>query len=262
MKKITTSFITFGLIFGLASNSELSAQTLDGKQIIEKVYNRPTPPNQTSTLTMTLINKSGETRVRTIKQNTKDFGDVEKNIMFFITPADVKNTSFMNWTYTDATKSDDQWIYLPALKKTKRISSESKSDYFMGSDFTYDDLGDRKVEDDTHKLIGKETLDGKECYIVESVSKDKSYMYSKTVTWVVKDHFIELKKEFYDEEGEKLKVQHIKKYGDFDGFYIKILEEMVNVQDKHSTSLFFENINISVNLPEDLFTERMLMRGI
>ncbi|MDA3905021.1 MAG: outer membrane lipoprotein-sorting protein [Bacteroidales bacterium] len=262
MKKITTSLVTLGLIFGLMSNTELSAQTLDGRQIIEKLYNRPTPLNQTSTLTMTLINKSGETRVRTIKQNTKDFGEVEKNIMFFITPADVKNTSFMNWTYSDDTKSDDQWIYLPALKKTKRISSESKSDYFMGSDFTYDDLGDRKIEDDTHKLLGKETVDGKECYIVESVSKDLDYMYSKTVTWVVKDHFIELKKEFYDEDGEKLKVQQIKEYGDFDGIYIKILEEMVNVQDNHRTSLFFENINTSVNLPNDLFTERMMMRGI
>lgn len=262
MKKITASFITLGLIFGLSMNTEVSAQTLDGRQIIEKVYNRPTPKNQTSTLTMTLINKSGETRVRTIKQNTKDFGDVEKNIMFFVTPADVKNTSFMNWTYADETKSDDQWIYLPALKKTKRISSESKSDYFMGSDFTYDDLGDRKLEDDVHKLLGEETIDGKDCYIVESASKNKDYMYSRTVTWVVKGHFMELKKEFYDEDGEKLKVQQIKKYGDFDGIYIKILEEMVNVQDNHSTSLFFENINISVNLPEDLFTERMLMRGI
>lgn len=262
MKKITVCFISLGLIFGLAMNTELSAQALDGKQIIEKVFNRPTPPNQTSTLTMTLINKSGETRVRTIQQNTKDFGDVEKNIMFFITPADVKNTSFMNWTYDEEDKSDDQWIYLPALKKTKRISSESKSDYFMGSDFTYDDLGDRKVEDDTHKLIGEETIDGKLCYVVESVPKDKNYMYSKTKTWVVKEHFIDIKKDFYDEDGEYLKTQHIKKYGDFDGFYIKILEEMVNAQDNHSTTLYFENIDISVDLPETLFTERMLMRGI
>ena len=262
MKKISVSIISLGLIFGLAMNTELSAQALDGKQIIEKVYNRPTPPNQTSTLTMTLINKSNEKRVRIIKQNTKDFGHVERNIMFFITPADVKNTSFMNWTYSEVDKSDDQWIYLPALKKTKRISSESKSDYFMGSDFTYDDLGDRKVEDDTHTLLGEETIDGKDCYIVESISNDKNYMYSKTKTWVVKDHFIELKKDFFDEDGDHLKTQQIKEYGDFDGFYIKILEEMVNVQDNHRTSLYFENIDISVDLPETLFTERMMMRGI
>ena len=262
MKKFTAIFIVLGLILSLANSTTLSAQDLDGKQIIEKFYNRATPDNQTSTLTMTLTNKSGETRVRTIKQNTKYFKGVEKNIMFFLTPADVRNTSFMNWTYDDENKSDDQWIYLPALKKTKRISSDSKSDYFMGSDFTYDDLGDRKLEDDTHTLLGEETIGGKECYVVESISNDEEYMYSKTKTWVVKDHFIELKKEFYDEDGDLLKTLRIKDYGDFDGLYIVILKEMLNVQDNHSTSMHFENINTSINLKETLFTERMMMRGI
>ena len=174
MKNLKIS--TLVLIFGLGIYTTASAQELNGKQIVEKVYNRPAPPEQTATLTMTLTNKSGSTRVRTIKQYTKDLGKVEKSIMFFQAPADVKNTSFMSWTYEDDSKSDDQWIYLPALKKTKRISSDSKSDYFMGSDFTYDDLGDRKLEDDTHTLIGEETMDGKACYVVESFSKDEEYM--------------------------------------------------------------------------------------
>ena len=106
--------------------------------------------------------------------------------MFFQSPADVRNTSFMNWSYDKAGKDDDQWIYLPALKKVKRISSDSKSDYFMGSDFTYDDLGDRKLEDDTHKLLREEALDGIDYYVVESVPVDEDYMYSKTITWINK----------------------------------------------------------------------------
>ncbi len=124
--KITLAVTVFFLVSGLAN--QMTAQQLTGREIIDKVYNLPTGEDQTSDLTMTLINKSGSERVRKIKQFTKDMGDVEKSIMFFTAPADVKNTSFMSWTY-DSDKSDDQWIYLPALKKVKRISSDSKSDY-------------------------------------------------------------------------------------------------------------------------------------
>lgn len=260
MKNIKIAILV--LIFGLGIFSNVSAQELDGKQIVEKVYNRPAPSDQTATLTMTLTNRSGSTRVRAIKQFTKDLGKVEKSIMFFQAPADVKNTSFMSWTYDDDIKSDDQWIYLPTLKKTKRISSDSKSDYFMGSDFTYDDLGDRKLEDDTHTLIGEETMDGKECYIVESVSNDEEYMYSKTKTWIIKEHFIGFKKEFYDEDGDLLKILRIKEYKDFNGFLIINLSEMENVQKNHRTTMDLDNINITDKIKESMFTERMMMRGM
>ena len=200
MKTMKITSVMLALIMTSGFINQLVAQELSGRDIVEKVYNLPAGDDQTSNLTMTLINKSGKERIRKIKQFTKDMGDMEKSIMFFQSPADVKNTSFMNWTYDDESKSDDQWINLPALKKTKRISSDSKSDYFMGSDFTYDDLGDRKLDDDTHKLIGEETIDGVDYYLVESTPKDEEYMYSKTKTWIRKDSFIGLKKEFYDED--------------------------------------------------------------
>ncbi|MDZ7774254.1 MAG: outer membrane lipoprotein-sorting protein [Bacteroidales bacterium] len=120
-----------------------NAQDLSGKEIIKKVYYRDDGDDRHGKLTMTLINSRGNQRIREIKQFDKDFGEEDKKIMFFISPADVRNTSFMNWSYDDPAKDDDQWIYLPALGKVKRISSDSKDDYFMGSDFTYDDLGDQ-----------------------------------------------------------------------------------------------------------------------
>ena len=256
--KITTLILFF--LAGIAS--QITAQELTGREIIDKVYNRPTGDDQTSDLTMTLINKSGDERVRKIKQFTKDFGDVEKSIMFFTAPADVKNTSFMNWTYDDDSKSDDQWIYLPALKKIKRISSDSKSDYFMGSDFTYDDLGDRKLDDDTHKLLRSETIDGVDYYVVQSIPKDEDYIYSKTITWIRKDNFIGLKKEFYDEDGELLKILKIKKFEKISGIWIITLSEMENVQKNHRTSMKLDNIKINTGIPSSKFTERMMMRGI
>jgi outer membrane lipoprotein-sorting protein len=261
MKKLQITSVLIAIIFAIGFSPKVSGQNLTGEQIVEKAYNRVTGDDQTSNLTMTLINKSGNQRVRKIKQFTKDLGEVEKSIMFFLSPADVKNTSFMSWSY-DSDKSDDQWIYLPALKKTKRISSDSKSDYFMGSDFTYDDLGDRKLEDDTHKLLREETIDGKACYVVESVSKDEDYMYTKTITWIIKDNFIGLKKEFYDEDEDLLKILSIKKYEKISGLLIITNSEMKNVQKNHKTSMVLNNVQINTGIAVSKFTERMMMRGL
>jgi outer membrane lipoprotein-sorting protein len=168
----------------------------------------------------------------------------------------------MNWSYDDDSKDDDQWIYLPAIKRVKRISSDSKSDYFMGSDFTYDDLGDRRLDADTHKLLRSETVDGIDCYVVESVSKDEDYMYSKTITWIRKDNFVGLKKEFYDEDGELLKTLTIKKVDKIDGFWIITNSEMKNVQNNHKTVIKLSDISINSGVPANKFTERMMTRGM
>jgi len=261
MKNLQLTTAIIAMIIATGFSPEITGQSLSGKQIIEKVYNRPAGDDQTSDLTMTLINKSGDQRVRKIKQFTKDLGDLEKSIMFFLSPADVKNTSFMSWTY-DSDQSDDQWIYLPALKKTKRISSDSKSDYFMGSDFTYDDLGDRKLEDDTHKLLREETIDGKECYVIESLSKDEDYMYSKTMVWVNKSNFIGVQKEFYDEDEDLLKVLSINEVEEISGIWVITNSKMKNVQKNHRTTMVLNNIQINTGMSESKFSERMMMRGM
>ena len=256
----TIKLVAVAILTILATSFSANAQ-LTGKQIIEKAYNIPSGEDQTSVLTMTLTNKQGKQRIRKIKQFSKDLGAIEKSIMFFQSPADVKNTSFMNWSY-DTDKSDDQWIYLPALKKTKRISSDSKNDYFMGSDFTYDDLGDRKLEADNHKLLKEETVNGEACYVVESISKDEEYMYSKTKTWIRKDNFVGMKKEFYDEDEELLKILSIKKVEELSGFWVITNSEMKNVQKNHTTSMKLSGVQVNTGMSASKFTERMMMRGM
>ncbi len=259
MKYRVSMFLLLVMAFTL---SAFAQEKLSGLQVMEKVYNRDTGNDMEANLTMTLINSSGDQRVREIKQYLRDFGKVEKKIMFFIKPADVRNTSFMNWSYDDPSKDDDQWIYLPALKKVKRISSDSKGDYFMGSDFTYDDLGDRKPGDDNHKILREEKLNGEDCYVIESIPKNADYMYSKTVTWVVKGKWIGLKKEFYDEDGDYLKTLIIEKYGNIKGFWIITKTKMDNVQKKHQTIMELSNVKINVGIPSNKFTERMMKRGL
>ncbi|NQU63546.1 MAG: outer membrane lipoprotein-sorting protein [SAR324 cluster bacterium] len=250
------------LIFVTAPLLALAQTEISGLKIIENVYNRPVGDDMLGDLVMTLTNSRGESRVRKIQQFTKDFGKIEKKIMFFGYPADVRDTSFMTWGYDEAGKDDDQWIYLPALKKVKRISSDSKSDYFMGSDFTYDDLGDRHPSDDVHKLLREETLDGSPCYVVESTPKDNEYMYSKTVTWIIKDKWIGQKKEFYDEDGEHLKTLAVKKYENISGFWVILHSQMQNIQKKHTTDMELNSVKINSGIADSQFTERMMRRGI
>ncbi len=261
MRARTLNLFIAMLIFSTAFLAN-AQDKISGLQVIQNVYDRPAPKDQEGVLTMTLINSRGDERVRTIKQFIKDFGKVEKKIMFFVKPADVKNTSFMNWSYDQEGKDDDQWIYLPALKKVKRISSDSKSDYFMGSDFTYDDLGDRHPSADNHKILKEETVNGENCYVVESTPKDPDYMYSRTVTWVIKDKWIGLKKEFYDEDGELLKTLTVEKYGKMKNYWLITHSVMHNVQKDHTTDMQLNDLKIDNGIPKNKFTERMMRRGL
>jgi outer membrane lipoprotein-sorting protein len=244
------------LLFG----SQYANAQMNGQQIMEKVYFNPTGDDTQGELTMTLINNRGEQRVRNLSQFIKNDDKVEKKIMFFLSPADVRNTSFMNWSYTDG-RADDQWIYLPALRRVRRISSDSKDDYFMGSDFTYDDLGDRHPNLDTHKILQEETIEGKACYVVESAPKDANYMYSKTITWVMKDNFLGLKREFYDDRGRLLKTLALKNYERISGFWTILEVEMHNVQRNHRTNMKFTNVKKNQGIPDSKFTERSMTLG-
>jgi len=252
-----------GLLVVIAMSSLfLFAEEPSGLNVIETVYTRATAKDQSSNLTMALINKRGDSRVRKIKQFLKDYGNNEKKIMFFVSPSDVKNTSFMNISYSDASKSDDQWIYLPALKKIKRISSESSSDSFMGSDFTYDDLGDRHPNEDTHSILRTETFRDEECYVVESIAKDEEEIYSRTITWIIKDKWIGLKKEFYDEDDDLLKILSNDQYQKIKKYWVIINSTMKNVQSGHRTEMKLENIKLDQGISDRQFSERMMKRGI
>ncbi|MDD4527382.1 MAG: outer membrane lipoprotein-sorting protein [Candidatus Margulisbacteria bacterium] len=238
------------------------AKEITGLKVIENVYNRPTAKDQSSDLTMTLINRRGDSRIRKIKQFLKVYANEEKKIMFFVSPSDVKNTSFMNISYNDESKPDDQWIFLPALKKVKRISSESSSDSFMGSDFTYDDLGERHPNEDTHKILRTETLQNEECFVVESIPKDKEELYSKTVTWIIKDKWIGLKKEFYDEDEELLKMLTNESYKKVSNYWVIVNSTMANVQSGHRTEMKLENLELDKGIEDGQFSERMMKRGL
>ena len=253
-------YITITLIAFISGMSLNNAVAQTGDEIAKEVYNRAAPDNGESDMTMTLISSKGKERQRFLHQYFKDYGDIEKSTMFFKSPADVKNTSFMNYTYDDD-RDDDQWLYLPALKKVKRISGGSKDDYFMGSDFTYEDMEKRNPNKDHHKLLKTETLEGETCYVVESTPKEEG-QYSKRVAWVIKDKWIPLKIEFYDEDEELLKVLKITKYEEIKGYWIVMSQLMENVQREHKTVIGLTNIKIENGIGDAYFTQRAMMKGL
>jgi len=258
MGSLTVLAVILSVFAGQFLPTSLLAQS--GSEIAGNVYNRPSPTNGESDMTMSLISSNGKERQRFLHQFFKDYGEVEKKTMFFKSPADVKNTSFMNFSYTDD-RDDDQWLYLPALKKIKRISGGSKDDYFMGSDFTYEDMEKRNPNKDIHKLLREEKLNGEDCFVVESIPKEEG-QYSKRIAWVIKDKWIPLKIEFYDEDSEHLKTLSITKYEELKGYWTIITQEMVNVQRDHKTIIDLSNIKIENGTGDEYFTQRAMMRGL
>lgn len=236
-------------------------QTPSAKEIAYKVYNRKAPKNGESDMSMTLINKKGSKRVRNLHQYFIDLGDVEKQIMFFTSPADVKNTSFMNWSYDDADKSDDQWLYLPALMKVKRISSSSKDNDFMGSDFTYEDMEKRSPERDSHKFIKDATYNGEAVWIVEASPKEEE-QYSKRKVWISKAKQLPLKVEFYDEDGELLKTLTVTETKQVKGYWIVSKQVMKNVQKNHQTVISLTDVKVENGITESKFSQREMEKGL
>lgn len=240
----------------------IHAQSLNGRDIALKVKNRPDGETRSSEMTMQLVNKNGSKRERKIQSFSMDIGKDKKTIMFFLYPGDVKGTGFLTWDYDQIGKEDDKWLYLPAMKKTRRISgSSSKKDYFMGSDFTYDDMGSRNVDEDGHRLLKEEVINGHKCWVLESIPKNKGEIYSRKVSWIRQDCLIALNVEYYDKLNKlhrRLEMSNIEKV---DGFWVAKRMDMANVQTGHHTILVISNHRYNIRIDNAAFTVAKLEKG-
>lgn len=264
MKRFAKLFVLF-ILSAVLLTAPLSAlagegDQMTGKEIMKKVKERETWEDRKSTLKNVLINSQGNKRIREIKQLERDFGNVDKRILIFTYPRDVEGTAFMSWSYEDKAE-DDQWLYLPALGRIRRIAGSDKTDRFMGSDFTYEDLGQRDLDEDTHTLLREEKVNGEDCYVVENVPKEEGYMYSKTITWVAKGKWIGLKKEFYDPKGDLWKVLTVDEYQEIEDILTITKTEMKDLKEEHRTVIEFSNVEYNTGIRERMFTKRTMERG-
>ncbi len=239
---------------------------IEAQQVAVNLDERENGVDETSEMEMILTNKRDQQRVRKIATYRKDDGEDTKSVMFFLEPADVKGTGFLSWSYDDESKDEDQWLYLPALKKVRRISSSGKSDYFMGTDFTYSDMGDNDINDYTHTMLGAEVIDGVECYHLERVPKDDNVIdetgYSRAELWVRPDIWMMMKAVFFDKKGKLLKELTVSEFEEVNGIWVAKNLFMDNIQKKHKTTLKFSNNQFDTGLDDKLFTQRQLQRGV
>jgi outer membrane lipoprotein-sorting protein len=215
--------------------------------------------SSTANMTMTLINANNQKTIRDMKMVTLEGKNGDKTLMEFLSPADVKGTKML--THEHLNKDDDQWLYLPALKRVKRIASRNKSGSFMGSEFSYEDTANVSWEKYTYKDGLEEVmLDGVVCYKGERYPKDTNSGYTKQITWIAKDTLLVKRIDYYDRKKELLKTAVFSQWKKIDGIYVMGKIDMTNHQNSKKTILVWSNQHIKAGLNDKDLSKRELKR--
>ena len=211
-------------------------------------------------LVMFLRNRSGQESTREMRVNALEVtNDGDKSLMVFDTPNDVKGTAFLNYTHVN--KPDDQWLYLPALKRVKRIASKNKSGPFMGSEFAYEDLSSFEVEKYRYRWLRDEEVSGQLCFVVETFPLDEFSGYSKQEVWIEQAEYRPLKIDFYDLKGALLKTLTYSDYNQYlDRYWRPGKQFVINHQNGKTTELLMRDYQFRTGLTEADFIENSLKR--
>ena len=253
---------------GILSTDVALADDPKARAIMQRVDARDDGDNQISTLQMILIDKNEKQRLRELRSFTKDKGDDTQSMLFFLSPPDVKDTGFLTYDYDAAERDDDQWLYLPALKKTKRIASSDKSGSFMGSDFSYADMTDRPLADYDYKLLQEAVVDGHPVWVIESVPNNEKEQdetgYTKSIVFIRKDNDVMIRSKIWVKKGNRNKYFNVEKLEQIDGIWVPTLMTMTSKKSEqtlHKTILRTSDVKFGQKLEFDQFSVRGLETG-
>ena len=247
---------------------------LTGLEIMQKVDDRDDGSSITSTLQMILIDKHNKKRIRQMRTFSKDVNEnTEHKSIFFLSPSDVKNTAFLTFDYSDDDKDDDQWMYLPALKKTKRIPASDKDSAFMGSDFSYADMTDNNLDDYHFKLLKESAIKRKNgknpVWVIQSLPKNQTIIdetgYIKSILYIRKDNYMLARAKFYLKKANRVKYMDVRKMKEIDGIWVAIQTTMTTKYGKqtlHKTLLNNSDIKINIAIDDDIFSIRKIEKGL
>jgi len=267
LRTIPMAVVSMLLLSG--SPPAYGAELPEGLTIVKKVNARDEGEYVSRKLTMEMIDKRGKKRVRDTFGYRRYYGEEKRSVIFYTSPANIKDTGFLTFDYPDPAQDDDQWLYLPAMRKVRRISSSDRGDYFLGTDFTYDDIkkeGKFAIEDYTFKTVGEEKIDGHHCFIVESAPIDektaKELGYGKVKSWIDSEIWMGRKVEFWDIRQNPLKTLNLSNIEQVDGIWTALNLEIRNHKTGHTTRFTFAEVDYKAPVNDDVFTERALKRGI
>lgn len=266
MRNITILFVTsISVLFFSSAHAEE-----DVREIIKHCEYKNPGEDQRSLLSITLIDKDGNERENVYRRLWKNYhgsdGVLDKMVLFTEFPPDAKGTGFMRWGYQSSlNKLADQWLYLPHLRKVRRVSVRDPGDSFLGSDLTYGDIEDRDITDDEYRLLRHDEREGGELYAVEIKPKEENSIYSKKISWYAKrsgwDDCIRVKTDYYDRQGNLLKKQ-ILTWQKVDDAWIWDRVTVENVQTNHKSIFTVTDVKVNLGLDDDMFTERALKKGL
>ncbi len=251
------------VLWFLFTFSSAFSEELTARGIMDKNDEIANSRDSASSLTMKLINEKGQERVRKVSYwEKKDKDDNRNTLVKFLLPADVKGTGLLTLEHKGS--EDDQWLYLPAMRKTRRISASDKGDSFMGSDFTYEDMERDDLDEFEYKLLGAADAAGEPCYKIEGIavseSKKKETSYNKREFWIRKSDYVLLKINYYNKKGDFFKILTFSDIRIINGKPRAHKLVMENFQRKHKTELLYEEIKLDEGLSDSLFTERQLVK--
>ena len=254
----------------LAALAALSARGQDLASLLTRNETQARPPATEGEMKMVITNKAGQSRVREIKAYTKTDADgTDRQLLVFLSPADVRDTRFLTVDYKTGNKEDEQYIYIPALRKVRAIGTsggDAKTGAFLGSDFSYADIGTLDRADFDVRAVGEDTLDGRKYVQVEYSSKGpstiKKYGYGRIVRWIDAENATSRKSEFYDAAGRLVKRLVVNGQHLVDGKYWQFESmEMSNLETGGKTAWIFVKIRILPSISDSYFTLRYLERG-
>lgn len=259
MKNIIKSLLLIAVFFN--SGSSIFSQT--AREISEKASNAMEINSMEMASTLKILDDKGRERIRKTVNATREFEGVTKTIVKFTAPADVQGTAMLIFDYED--QADDMWIYLPALRKTRRIVSSEKGKSFMGSEFSNADMTKPNLDDFDYKIIRSEKYDDKDCWLIEALCKNEDIEdengYSKRISWIEKETFLVYKMEFYDFDGELHKIQYIKDFRmQTNKKYFAFYMEKENVQNGRKSIMIIDQFQAGSTMSESSFSPTMLSK--
>lgn len=245
----------------------LHGKELTGREIMEKQKDLQRTKTEYELQKMILVDRKGNKEKRDMRRHIKEQKkDVYRSLMVFMEPGDIKGTSLLNWQHEK--QADDQWLYMPATKKMQRIAEGGKKNYFMGTDFTYEDLQSEDTNDFNYERLRKEKClnDTKECYVVEAKpateQKKKETGYGKRVLWVTTDNFVTTKTEYYSRRMKHIKTQNNMKFKHIGGTVWRSTQGIMdNHKLKHKTLFRIVDRKINSKQDDSVFTERYILKG-
>lgn len=261
------------LSLSLGGSCLSGAAELSAEEVMQAADSRYNGDSSIGEFTMVLIDRRDRQRTRELKIYSKDYGEDSKALSLFESPADIRGTGYLSFDWDDTERDDDSWLYLPSLQRVKRIASNDTSDSFMGSDFTYADINGYELDWYDYRFIDENaTVNGEQVWHIEFTPKpeykeraEEATGYSKGEVWIRKDNLVQIRGQFWQLRGNRIKFFSAEDIEQIDGVWTVNRMQAIttrNGKQEHASVLQLNSIRYNVGVEDSMFTTEFMQRGL